>query len=45
MEEDDEMDDDEEIVDDGAQVTGNPLTCLIAFKNKIVDILEENDLA
>ena len=39
------MEDDEEIVDDGAQVTGDPMTCLVAFKNKIVNILEDNDLA
>ena len=38
------MDDDEELVDDG-QTTGDPSTCLVAFKNKIVAILEENDLA
>lgn len=40
------MEDDDVIVDEvTGEATGDPLTCLISFKKKVIDILEENDLA
>lgn len=45
--EDDNMDDDtpfDEEEDLAGEGTGDPLTCLISFKKKVVDILEENNL-
>ena len=41
-EEDEDMGDD--IIDDLQEPAGNPETCLVAFKQMIVSILEDNEL-
>lgn len=42
MDDDTPIDEDEVVAGEG---TGDPLTCLVTFKKKVIDILEENDLA
>jgi 18S rRNA (adenine1779-N6/adenine1780-N6)-dimethyltransferase len=35
----------EEMLDDEESAGGDPMTCLIAFKKKVTDVLDDNDLA
>lgn len=49
MPEDEEIGNDEdmgeEMLDDEESAGGDPMTCLIAFKKKVTNVLDNNDLA